>query len=344
MNIKKNKSLLEFNTFGVESTVAHYLKIATEEDLYDSIKYVEKNRLKYFFLGGGSNILLTSEKYNMAALHIQTSGIEIIDEDDESITIRCAAGENWDDVVAFSVERGLGGIENMSLIPGTIGAAPIQNIGAYGQELKDTFVEARVLLTDTKKTVDISNEECNFGYRDSIFKKELKDKAVILYVTLKLRKNPKLNYSYKGVREIIFVRGDEQVTVKEIRNAIIQLRTEKLPDPAILGNAGSFFKNPEVPQEVFLGLKERYPTIPGYHTGSGEVKIPAGWLIESNGWKGYREGNVGVHDRQALVIVNHGGATGDEVRGLASRIIESVEEKYGIRLHPEVNYIFGSVS
>lgn len=338
MNIKKNKSLLEFNTFGVESTVAHYLKIATEEDLYDSIKYVEKNRLKYFFLGGGSNILLTSEKYNMAALHIQTSGIEIIDEDDESITIRCAAGEKWDDVVAFSVERGLGGIENMSLIPGTIGAAPIQNIGAYGQELKDTFVEARVLLTDTKKTVDISNEECNFGYRDSIFKKELKDKAVILYVTLKLRKNPKLNYSYKGVREIIFVRGDEQVTVKEIRNAIIQLRTEKLPDPAILGNAGSFFKNPEILEESYNILKRFSPEIEGFKTKDGKVKLSAAKLIELSGWKGRREGNCGVYENHSLVLVNYGGAKGSEIASVAKKIINDVFETFGIKLTAEVNF------
>ncbi|GAB1348949.1 UDP-N-acetylmuramate dehydrogenase [Ignavibacteriales bacterium] len=339
MNIKKNRSLLGLNTFGVDSVVAHYLKIATEEDLYDSFKYVEKNRLNYFLLGGGSNILFTSRKYNSAAIHIQIVGMEILEEDDQTVTIECAAGEIWDDLVAFSVAKGLGGIENMSLIPGTVGAAPIQNIGAYGQELKDTFVSAKVFLTETKKTVVLTNEECKFDYRDSIFKRELKNSAVIISVTLRLKKHPKLNFGYKGIREIIFKTGDEKPTVSEIRDAIIKLRREKLPDPEILGNAGSFFKNPEILEESFNILQRFAPNIEGFKTKEGKYKLSAAKLIELSGWKGRREGNCGVSENHSLVLVNYGGATGSEIASTANKIIADVFDKFGIKLAAEVNFL-----
>ncbi len=339
MNIKKNRSLLDYNTFGVESVAAHYLKITEEDEIQEALRYVEKNRVGFLVLGGGSNILFTSPKLNKAILHIQTKGIEITEDKPETMTIDCAAGENWDDLVAFSVEHGLGGIENMSMIPGTVGAAPIQNIGAYGQELKDTFESARVFFLDDKKIKEIGYEDCRFGYRDSIFKNGLKGKALILGVRLKLRRHPKLNFNYKGVREIIFKDETAKPGVKEIRDAIIQLRTEKLPDPAVLGNAGSFFKNPEISEESFFILQRLSPEIDGFKTKEGKVKISAAKLIELSGWKGRRVGNCGVYEKHSLVLVNYGGAGGSDIVDLANKIIEDVYQKFGLKLTAEVNFI-----
>lgn len=339
MNIKKNKSLKEFNTFGVDTIAENFLKVTSSTDLAESMKFIEKNRLKYFVLGGGSNILLGFDKYKGAVIHMQTKGVEIVEETPDFETIECAAGVDWDEFVEYTVERGLGGVENMSLIPGTMGASPIQNIGAYGQELKDSFVSASVYLTEEKTTVTLTKEECKFGYRDSIFKRELKDKSIIVSVSLKLNKNPKLNYSYKGVRELIFVNGDEKPTPREMRDAIIKLRTQKLPDPAVIGNAGSFFKNPELSEESFGILNRFCPEIDGFKTKNEKVKISAAKLIELSGWKGRREGNCGVYDNHSLVLVNYGGATGKEIVNLAQRIIDDVYAKFGIRLSVEVNLL-----
>ncbi|MBK7867278.1 MAG: UDP-N-acetylmuramate dehydrogenase [Ignavibacteriales bacterium] len=339
MNIKKNKSLKEFNTFGVDSTAEHFLKVTTDDELGESIKYIEKNRLKYFVLGGGSNILLGFDKYKGAVIHMQTKGVEIVDETPEYEILECAAGVNWDEFVEYTVERGLGGVENMSLIPGTMGASPIQNIGAYGQELKDTFESARVFLTEQKKIISLSKDECNFDYRDSIFKRELKGKSIIVSVSLKLKKIPKLNYSYKGIRELIFVNGDEKPTVKDMRDAVIKLRTQKLPDPTVIGNAGSFFKNPEISEESFGILKRFIPEIDGFKTKDELVKISAAKLIELSGWKGRREGNCGVYENHSLVLVNYGGATGSEIFNLAHRVIDDVYQKFGIKLTVEVNLL-----
>ncbi len=339
MNIKKNRSLIELNTFGVDSVAAHYLKITEEDELTEAVRYVEKNRLGFLVLGGGSNMLFTVPKLNKAVLHVQTKGIEIIDENAEHAIIECAAGELWDDLVAFTVENGLGGIENMSLIPGTVGAAPIQNIGAYGQELKDTFLSARVWLFDEMKFRDVVNEECNFSYRDSIFKNGLRGKTLISGVRLKLKKNPKLNIAYKGVRELIFKDENSKPGLKEVRDAIIKLRTEKLPDPAILGNAGSFFKNPEISEESFFILQRLSPGIEGFKTREGKIKISAAKLIELSGWKGKRQGNCGVYEKHSLVLVNYGGATGKEIVELAGAIINDVYEKFGIKMSAEVNFI-----
>lgn len=339
MNIKKNRSLLEFNTFGVESVAAHYLKINGEEEVQEALRYIDKNRVEFLVLGGGSNLLFTSPRLNKAVLHIQTEGIDIVEERAETVTIECAAGEKWDDLVAFSVEHALGGIENMSMIPGTVGAAPIQNIGAYGQEMKDTFESARVIFLEDRKIRDIKHDECKFGYRDSIFKNELKGKAVILGVRLKLKKNPKLNFNYKGVREIIFKDETAKPGLKEIRDAIIQLRSAKLPDPSILGNAGSFFKNPEISEESFFILQRLSPEIEGFKTKDGKVKISAAKLIELSGWKGKRRGNCGIYEKHSLVIVNYGGATGKEIVELSKNIIDDVYQKFGIKLSAEVNFV-----
>ncbi len=339
MNIKKNRSLLEFNTFGVESIAAHYLKINEENEVPEALRYIEKNRVDYLVLGGGSNLLFTSPKIDKAVLHLQTKGIEIIEDRPETVIVECAAGESWDDLVAFSVEHELGGIENMSMIPGSVGAAPIQNIGAYGQELKDTFESARVIFSDDRKIKEIKYDECKFGYRDSIFKNELKGKAIILSIKLKLKKNPKLNFNYKGVREIIFKDETAKPGVKEIRDAIMQLRSEKLPDPAVLGNAGSFFKNPEISEESFFILQRLSPEIDGFKTKEGKIKISAAKLIELSGWKGKRRGNCGVYEKHSLVLVNYGGAAGGEIVELAKSIIEDVYQKFGIKLAAEVNFV-----
>ncbi len=339
MNIKKNKSLRELNTFGVDSMAEHFLKVTSSADLLESMKYIEKNRLKYFVLGGGSNILLGFSKYKGAVIHMQTKGVETVAETPEHEILECAAGVNWDEFVEYTVERGLGGVENMSLIPGTVGASPIQNIGAYGQELKDTFESAKVFLTEEKRMITLTKDECKFDYRDSIFKRELKGKSIILSVALKLKKNPKLNYSYKGIRELIFKRGDEKPTLSDMRDAVIKLRTQKLPDPAITGNAGSFFKNPEISEESFGILKRFVPEIDGFKSKDDKIKISAAKLIELSGWKGRREGNCGVYENHSLVLVNYGGASGDEIVNLANRIIDDVYQKFGIRLSVEVNLL-----
>ncbi|MBP9123467.1 MAG: UDP-N-acetylmuramate dehydrogenase [Ignavibacteriaceae bacterium] len=339
MNIKKNKSLKELNTFGVDSLAEHFLKVTSHAELVESMKYIDKNRLKYFVLGGGSNILLGFNKYKGAVVYMQTKGVEIVEDTPEYETIECAAGVDWDEFVEYTVERGLGGIENMSLIPGTVGASPIQNIGAYGQELKDSFESAKVYLTEEKKTVILKRDECNFDYRDSIFKRELKGKSIIVSVSLKLKKNPKLNYSYKGIRELIFVKGDEKPTLRDMREAVIKLRTQKLPDPKEIGNAGSFFKNPEITEESYGILKRFVPEIDGFKTKDDKVKISAAKLIELSGWKGRREGNCGVYKNHSLVLVNYGGATGGEIVDLAHRVIDDVYQKFGIKLTVEVNLL-----
>jgi UDP-N-acetylmuramate dehydrogenase len=339
MNIKKNRSLKEFNTFGVDSTVEHFLKITAENELYDSFKYIEKNKLSYFILGGGSNVLLTFKKFKGAVIYIQNKGIEIVSENEEEVIIDCAAGEVWDDLVTFCVDRNLGGMENMSHIPGTVGAAPIQNIGAYGQELKESFDSAKIYLINEKKFITLHKNECRFDYRDSIFKREMKNKAVIINVTLKVKKNPKPNFSYKGVREIIFKTGEEKPTILDIRNAVIELRKEKLPDPEVLGNAGSFFKNPEIAQESFNILKKFSPDIEGFKTKDGYVKISAAKLIELSGWKGRRDGSCGVYENHSLVLVNYGNAEGSQISGLADKIITDVYSNFGIKLTTEVNFV-----
>ncbi|KAB2909738.1 MAG: UDP-N-acetylmuramate dehydrogenase [Ignavibacteriales bacterium] len=337
MNIKKNKSLLEFNTFGVDVTAAQYIKVTSEEEIISAINLSEKSKIKPFMMGGGSNMLLTEPVFDRAVIHVQSKGIEVIDDDNSTVTIECAPGEKWDDVVAFCVSNGWGGVENLSFIPGTVGAAPIQNIGAYGQEVKDTLQSVRVFLTDQKKIKEFKNSECKFGYRNSIFKNSLKEKAVILNVRLKLKKEPKLNISYKGVREIIF--RDEGATpgLKEIRDAIITLRKEKLPDPAELGNAGSFFKNPEISEESFAILHRFSPEIDGFKTKEGKMKISAAKLIELAGWKGKREGDCGVSEKHSLVLVNYGKATGAELKAFAMAIIDDIFNKFAIKLTPEVN-------
>lgn len=289
------------------------------------------------FLGGGSNVLFTRDFDGLVVLN-KLGGIEIVEEDSSCAVVRAMGGENWHDLVVFAAGRGLWGIENLALIPGTAGAAPMQNIGAYGAELKDVLVSAEAYEIETGAKKIFSREECELGYRDSIFKNRLKDKYFISAIALKLSKIPKPNISYKILQEYLEKNKIEIKNSGDVSDAVAAIRKSKLPDPAIIPNAGSFFKNLFVKQEELEKLRKIYPDVP-YFDEDGMFKIPAGWLIERAGWKGKRAGNVGVHEKQSLVLVNHGGATGEEVRVLADKIISDVREKFGLVLVPEVNLI-----
>lgn len=288
-------------------------------------------------MGGGSNILFTEDFSGLIILN-NIKGIEIIEENNDEVLVSSGGGEVWQDLVMFSLGKNLGGIENLSLIPGSVGAAPIQNIGAYGVELKEVMdsLTAIELATGEERTFSIA--DCDFGYRNSVFKKELKDKYIITTVTLKLAKNPQLNTSYGVISSLLEEKGIKEPTISDVSKAVIEIRRSKLPDPAELGNAGSFFKNPVVDKIDYEGLKLTFSDIPGY-VNQDTVKIPAAWLIEQCGWKGKRLGNIGVHDKQPLVLVNHGGGTGEEIRDLSIKIRESVITKFGIELEVEPRII-----
>jgi UDP-N-acetylmuramate dehydrogenase len=285
-------------------------------------------------MGGGSNVLLTSAIKGTVILN-RIKVISVVREDADSVWLRAGAGEVWHDLVLYAIANNLGGIENLALIPGTVGAAPIQNIGAYGVEVKDTITEVECWHWQEKKIITFSNEDCRFGYRDSIFKHDLKGKVVVTAVTFRLSKHPVLHTDYGAIREELKTIGLEP-SVQSIAQAVINIRRSKLPDPAIIGNAGSFFKNPTIPKDLFAELQERFPTIPSYPAAEGLVKVPAGWLIEQCGWKGHRSGDAGVHARQALVLVNYGTATGSEIWALSDAVLQSVKQTFGIELDREV--------
>ncbi|MEI7709474.1 MAG: UDP-N-acetylmuramate dehydrogenase [bacterium] len=350
MKIEQNYNLSKLNTFGIAANAKFFVEVATEDDTKELFATEEFKNNERLFLGGGSNVLFTKDFGGLVILN-KLKGIEILREDSESVLIKCMGGVVWHDLVLFTVERNLWGIENLSLIPGTVGAAPIQNIGAYGVELKNTLVnvEAFDLENGTKRI--FSKDECNFGYRDSIFKNEAKGKYFITAITLKLSKVENKNINYKILQEHLGKNKIEIKNSKDVSDAVSAIRRSKLPDPKIIGNAGSFFKNVFVNKETLLSLQVKHKDVPYFEEG-GVIKIPAGWLIEQCGpasprsagqartsWKGHRIGNVGVHDKQALVLVNHGGATGDEVVALAHQIIQDVKEKFGLKLEPEVNLI-----
>lgn len=341
MNVLQNQSLLPFNTFHIDNKAAYLLVLHTEQELTEALASDLLHRHEVRVIGGGSNILLTEDIAGVVLLN-RLKGITILHEQDDTITIRFASGENWHDCVLWCVERGYGGIENLSLIPGTIGAAPIQNIGAYGVELKEVFVELEAMdITTAKKTIFTRND-CAFGYRDSIFKHEAKNRYIILSVTLQLSKQPVLNTAYGIIREELIDMGKLNPTLRDVSDAVIRIRQRKLPNPAFIGNAGSFFKNPVIPHSQFRALQQVYPDLPSYTAEDG-VKIPAAWLIEhshpeqASTWKGYREEDYGVHERQALCLVNYANASGSEIFALSERIITSVQQTFNILLEREVN-------
>lgn len=327
-----NKSLKKYNTFGIAAS-------AKEIILLSEIKQLEHipNLAGCSFIGGGSNILLTDDIDRTVVIN-QTRGICTVAEDEDYIELAVASGENWHDLVLYCIENNFGGLENMSLIPGSVGAAPMQNIGAYGKEIKDVLTYVSAVEIETLKKVRFTNEACEFGYRESIFKKTAKGKYFITDIGIHLTKRDhKINTSYGDIEKYLKEGNITNPTIRNVSNAVIAIRQSKLPDPAVLGNSGSFFKNPIIEQAHFNTLKIKFPDIKSYPTPDGKVKVPAGWLIESLGWKGKRVGNTGSHAKQALVLVNYGGAKGKEVHALALAIQKSVLDTYQIQLDMEVN-------
>ena len=336
MQIQENISLKPYNSFGIDVRARQFATFNGIEELAELIEASE-NQPK-FILGGGSNILLT-KNYDGIVLKNEVKGIHKIAEDDEFVYIRAGAGENWHSFVLTCIQNNWCGVENLSLIPGNIGASPMQNIGAYGVEIKDVFHELEAYHIHDHVSRKFSLSECNFGYRESIFKQQYRDQFVILQVTYRLRKQARINTSYGAIEQELEKMGVVSPTIKNVSDAVIFIRSSKLPDPNVIGNAGSFFKNPSVTAEKFAQLKSKFPAIIGYENPNGTVKLAAGWLIEQCGWKGYRKGDAGCHAKQALVLVNYGNAHGSEIDELAGEIITSVFEKFSVALEKEVNII-----
>ena len=337
MIIKKNKSLKAYNTFGIAVKARFFCEVNSLEDLSKALQLEEYD--KKFILSGGSNILITND-IDALVVHINLKGIEVLNETDDYVIIKVMAGENWHEMVRWTLEQNYGGLENMSLIPGNTGTAPIQNIGAYGVELKDTMVSCEAMDKRTQELKTFTNEDCQFGYRDSYFKNEGKGKYVITSVNFKLsKKNHQLRTTYGAIETELKNRNITKPNIQNISDAVIAIRQSKLPDPSELGNSGSFFKNPVISKSEFLKFSKNYPEAPFYKLEDGTYKIPAGWLIESCGFKGKRYGDAGIHDKQALVLVNFGNASGDEIKSLAHRIMAEVEKNFQINIYPEVNII-----
>jgi len=336
IEISHNEPLKPFNTFGIDVSAHLFCEINSEIQLSEFLADKELLRQPLLLLGGGSNILFTGNVAGIV-LKICIKGKEIISQSDDTALVRASAGENWDEFVAWTLEQGYSGLENLSLIPGNVGSSPIQNIGAYGAELKDFVKEVEVInIADGERRV-LKNQDCCFGYRDSIFKHDLKGKVIIVSVTFMLSKSHKPQLSYGTISREIAKSGISQPTPGDIREAVCRIRRNKLPDPAVLGNSGSFFKNPSVTGDAYKILSAKFPDIPGYPQENGTFKLAAGWLIEQCGWKGARRGDAGVHEAQALVLVNYGNATGHQILALAAEIQKSVFAKFGVELETEVN-------
>lgn len=337
MQIQENINLKKYTTFGVNAIAKNFVEVNTVDELRQILQ--DKRFSKKFILGGGSNMLLT-KNIEALVIHINLKGISIAYEDENKVHLKIMAGENWHKLVLYCLESNYGGIENLSLIPGNTGAAPIQNIGAYGVELKDVFVSCEALQIKTGKLKTFHLTECNFGYRTSIFKTSEKGNYIITSVTLQLTKtNHNINIGYGAIKGELDKMQIAQPTIQEVSKAVIAIRQSKLPDPKKLGNSGSFFKNPVVDKAGFDLFFSRFPEAPFYKISESEYKIPAGWLIEQAGFKGKRFGDAGVHDKQALVLVNHDNATGEEIVVLSKKIIETIQNKFGIAIEPEVNVI-----
>lgn len=332
MILINNASLLPFVTFGVEASCERLYKIEDREELILAVRHLQSPLV----LGGGSNVLPIGN-LKKDVLKIELKGINIEEKPGQDPIVHIAAGENWHEFVLWAIEHELGGVENLSLIPGTAGAAPIQNIGAYGVELDGIFHSLEAVRMNDGRVMKFDKAECKFGYRDSIFKREAKDQFVITSIALRLTRDHQLNTSYGAIQDILRERSIPHPTIRDVSNAVIYIRQSKLPDPAVIGNAGSFFKNPVIEKEQYEMLKADFPHLPGYPMDEKTVKVPAGWLIEHAGWKGKSLGKVGCYEKQALVLVNLGGASGEEVWTLAEEIMSSVRNKFGIHLTPEVN-------
>ena len=337
MEILKNHSLKTFNTFGIDANAREFTIVENITELIDLVKQTPKN--DFFILGGGSNILLTKD-IDKLVIQLNLKGISIIEESDDFFIVEAMAGEVWHEFVQFTLKNNFGGLENLSLIPGNVGTSPMQNIGAYGIEIKDSFYSCKALNLETFEIETFYNDDCKFGYRESVFKNELKGKYIILSVQFKLTKeNHKLHIDYGAIKQELEKMQITNPTIQDVSKAVIQIRESKLPNPKEIGNSGSFFKNPVITKTQFEALLETNPNVPHYAVSENEIKIPAGWLIEQAGFKGERFGDAGVHKNQALVLVNYGNATGSEILAVAHQIQTKVNELFKINIIPEVNII-----
>jgi UDP-N-acetylmuramate dehydrogenase len=333
LNIQKNISLKNYNTFGIDVIADRFIEINSLANL----KKITTSEKDIFLLSGGSNMLLT-KSIDKLVIHLNLKGIIVNDTEKESVFVTAEAGENWHEFVLWCISQNYGGLENLSFIPGNVGTSPIQNIGAYGVEIKDTFYQLEALEIATGKAKTFTKEACNFGYRNSVFKNELKGKYIIINVTFKLtKKHHHINISYGAIKT--YLQNNPNPSIKDISDAVIAIRKSKLPDPNEIGNSGSFFKNPVIDKILFEKLSKNYPNIPHYIVSENEIKVPAGWLIEQAGFKGKRFGDAGVHEKQALVLVNYGNASGKEIFELAKNIQQTVKGKFNINLDIEVNII-----
>jgi UDP-N-acetylmuramate dehydrogenase len=374
MHIQQNISLKPYNSFGIDVNAKWFAQFNNAEELEDilanfSIRFPTPNpqhptfnlqppavagglpqakqtsnlqpptsNLEPLILGGGSNILLTND-FNGIVLKNDVMGIDEVKEDEEHVYLKVGAGENWHKFVLYCIDNGLAGVENLSLIPGNVGASPMQNIGAYGVEMKEVFYDLEAMHLQEKHVQTFSVNDCEFGYRESVFKKKYKGQFAILTVTFRLNKHPRFNTSYGAIEQELERMGVQDLSIRAISQAVINIRSSKLPDPAVIGNAGSFFKNPTVPASFFQELKKHFPSIVAYKVGDDAFKLAAGWLIEQCGWKGIRKGDAGCHAKQALVLVNYGNASGKEIYDLSEEILVSVQDKFGVELEREVNII-----
>lgn len=336
MHFEENFSLKSLNTFGLTARARYFAEAGNTEELKAILTDPKSAGVTKMILGGGSNILFTRD-FDGLIIHNNIGGISKLSEDTDSVLLQAGGGVIWHEFVLYAVEHGYSGIENLSLIPGTVGAAPMQNIGAYGVEIKDTFHSLVAVDLSNGESRTFNLEQCHFGYRDSVFKREEKGKYIIVSVIFRLRKNPVINTSYGAIEEQLKSMGIEKPGIKDVSNAVIAIRRSKLPDPKEIGNAGSFFKNPEIPMAQYEDLKRTFPDMVAYKIANDKMKLAAGWLIEQCGWKGKRVGNAGMHARQALVLVNYGGATGEELINHARNVQKSVKEKFGVEIEMEVN-------
>jgi UDP-N-acetylmuramate dehydrogenase len=337
MEIQNHFSLKNYNTFGIEAKAKQFVAVHSIEEL--KLVLAENKTENKFILGGGSNMLLTKD-IDSLVIHIDLKGKKIIEENDDFVWVESQAGENWHEFVMWTIDNDFGGLENMSLIPGNVGTTPVQNIGAYGTEIKDTFVSCSAMKIDSMEMKSFENAECHFGYRESIFKNEVKDQFIITSVVYKLTKrNHKINISYGDISSELEKLNIKKPTLKDVSNAVISIRQSKLPDPKVLGNSGSFFKNPIVLKSEFEPIHKKFPEMKFYEISETEVKVPAGWLIEQAGFKGKRYGDAGIHKNQALVLVNYGNASGQDILNVSKEIQDTIFQKFGIYIEAEVNII-----
>lgn len=337
MNIQKNVSLKEFNTFGIDKKAKYFYQVSSVQEVIKALETAKNLSLPIFVLGGGSNILLTKD-IEAFVIKMDIKGIHLLSESEEHVYVKVGAGEIWHDFVLHAINSGWAGVENLSLIPGTVGASPMQNIGAYGVEIKEVFDHLEAVNIKTMKLETFDHSACKFGYRDSIFKNEGKGKYIITHVTFKLNKEAAFNTSYGAIKATLDQLGVEKLSLDAISQAVITIRKRKLPDPKMIGNAGSFFKNPTLDAVHYVELQKRYPDIPGF-PNEGGIKVPAAWLLEQAGWKGKTFDKIGVHKDQPLVLVNYGGGDGRDIKLLSEKIQQDIQAKFNIMLQPEVNFI-----